>query len=181
VWPLGPGSRARPDIVRKIGTEARAWPGHESHCRDIPIHNIEQHSLLRSRGAFARPGFAFLFSIHPDEGRVERRKGASGLLSRVSARDGPRLLRRGASHGGGTLASRRSTVAILGRGPRFPLRHFLRIRAASSSQPGRSAWRAGSRTSRGLGYEPRPQDATPRSAFGTSPETAPQMSEDSEY
>jgi hypothetical protein len=28
------------------------------------------------------------------------------------------------------------------------------------------------------GYEPQPQDATPRSAFGTSPETAPQMSED---
>src|SRR5262245_42755979 len=28
------------------------------------------------------------------------------------------------------------------------------------------------------GYEPRPQDATPHSAFGSSPETAPQMSED---
>src|SRR5262245_21920872 len=28
------------------------------------------------------------------------------------------------------------------------------------------------------GYEPRPQNATPRSAFGPSPETAPQMSED---
>jgi len=38
---------------------------------------------------------------------------------------------------------------IFGRGPRFHLRHFFRIRAASSSQPGRSAWRAGSRTSRG--------------------------------
>jgi hypothetical protein len=50
----------------------------------------------------------------------------------------------------GTLASRRSTVAILGRGPRFHLRHFLRIRAASSSQPGRSAWRAGPRASRGM-------------------------------
>jgi hypothetical protein len=36
---------------------------------------------------------------------------------------------------------------------------------ASSSQPGRSAWRAGSRASRGDGYEPPPQDATPRSAF----------------
>jgi hypothetical protein len=31
------------------------------------------------------------------------------------------------------------------------------------------------------GYEPPPQDATPRSAFGTSPETAPQMSEDMRY
>ena len=34
-----------------------------------------------------------------------------------------------------------------------------------SSQPGRRAWRAVSRTSRARGYEPRPQDATPRSAF----------------
>ena len=66
---------------------------------------------------------------------------------------------------GGTRASRRSTVAILGQGPRFHLRHFLRIRAASSSQPGRSAWRAGSPASRARGYEPRPQDATPRSAL----------------
>jgi hypothetical protein len=31
------------------------------------------------------------------------------------------------------------------------------------------------------GYEPQPQDATPRSAFGTSPETAPQMSEDMRF
>jgi hypothetical protein len=30
VLPLGPGSRARTDIVRKIGAEARAWPGHET-------------------------------------------------------------------------------------------------------------------------------------------------------
>ena len=35
----------------------------------------------------------------------------------------------------------------------------------SSSQPGHNAWRAVSRTSRARGYEPRPQDATPRSAF----------------
>jgi hypothetical protein len=38
---------------------------------------------------------------------------------------------------------------FLGRGPRFLLRHFLRIRAASSSQPSHSAWRAGPRASRG--------------------------------
>jgi hypothetical protein len=60
------------------------------------------------------------------------------------------LARRGASRVRGTLASRRSTVAIFGRGPRFLLRHILRIRAASSSQPGRSAWRAGPRASRGI-------------------------------
>ena len=33
--------------------------------------------------------------------------------------------------------------------------------------------RAVSRTSRARGYEPRPQDATPRSALGPSPEDAP--------
>ena len=66
---------------------------------------------------------------------------------------------------GGTRASRRSTVAILGRGPRFLLRHFLRIRAASSSQPGRSAWRAGPRASRACSCEPQPRDATSRSTF----------------
>ncbi len=49
----------------------------------------------------------------------------------------------------GTLASRRSTVAVFHPGPRFRLRHCLRIRTASSSQPGRSAWRATSRASRG--------------------------------
>jgi hypothetical protein len=65
----------------------------------------------------------------------------------------------------GRRASRRSTVAILGRGPRFLLRHFLRIRAASSSQPGRSAWRAGPRASRACSCEPQPRDATPRSTF----------------
>jgi hypothetical protein len=41
----------------------------------------------------------------------------------------------------------------------------LRIRAASSSHPGRSAWRAGSLPPEASGYEPPPQDATPRSAF----------------
>ncbi len=41
----------------------------------------------------------------------------------------------------------------------------LRIRAASSSHPGRSAWRAGSLPPGASGYEPPPRDATPRSAF----------------
>jgi hypothetical protein len=134
-----------PGYKRRGSSRARPGPSALPH---IPIHNVKQRSLLRSRGAFLRSGFAFLFSIRPDEGRAERRK-AQYFCCRAVGRDDPRLLRRGASHGGGTLASRRSTVAILGRGPRFLLRHFLRISAASSSQPGRNAWRAGSRTSRG--------------------------------
>jgi hypothetical protein len=49
--------------------------------------------------------------------------------------------------------------------------------AASSSQPGRSAWRAASLPPEASGYEPPPQDATPRSALRMSPDDAPQMSE----
>ena len=50
----------------------------------------------------------------------------------------------------------------------------LRIRAASSSHPGRSAWRAGSLPPEASGYEPPPQDATPRSAFRIVSRTRPQ-------
>jgi hypothetical protein len=50
----------------------------------------------------------------------------------------------------------------------------LRIRAASSSHPGRSAWRAGSLPPETSGYEPPPQDATPRSAFRIVSGDAPQ-------
>src|SRR6266478_7103935 len=42
-----------------------------------------------------------------------------------------------------------STVAVLGAGAALPSPALHRSRTASSSQPGRSAWRAGSRTSRG--------------------------------
>ena len=47
-----------------------------------------------------------------------------------------------------------------------------------SSQPGHRAWRAVSRASRARGYEPRPQDATPRSAFRIVSGRRPSMSED---
>src|SRR5262249_17238094 len=48
----------------------------------------------------------------------------------------------------------------------------LRLRAASSSQPGRSAWRAGARASPGERLQAGPpQDATPRPALRLSPET----------
>jgi len=48
VSPLGPGSRARTDTVRKIGAEARAWPGHERIGR-------ETHQGARSAGPSALP------------------------------------------------------------------------------------------------------------------------------
>src|SRR5262249_37307552 len=57
--------------------------------------------------------------------------------------------------------------------PRFLLRHLLRIRSASSSRPGHSAWRTGSRASRDDGSKPPPRDATPRSAFRYGSRTRP--------
>jgi len=50
----------------------------------------------------------------------------------------------------------------------------IRIRAASSSHPGRSAWRAGSLPPEANGYEPPPQDPTPHSAFRIVSRTRPQ-------
>src|SRR5216684_8385216 len=107
--------------------------------------------------------------IHPRGGGAPKTAlGCSGTRSvpkrvqdareRAFARHARRLRGALSSPSGGTRASRRSTVAILGRGSCFHLRHFLRIRAASSSRPSRSAWRTGSRTSRGFGYEPQPRD-----------------------
>ncbi len=58
--------------------------------------------------------------------------------------------------------------------PRFRLRHFLRS-SCSDAPRGRVIMPAGRCpvTSRACGYEPQPQDATPRSAYGPSPEDAP--------
>src|SRR5262249_36316489 len=106
---------------------------------------------LRSRGAFLRPGFDFLASLTRMRGgpSTERRTGCFcrhpvGVLS--GARQA--LVRRLASLVRETHASRRSTVAILGSGPALPSPAFA-PGPASSSQPGPSAWRAGSRASRG--------------------------------
>jgi len=157
-------------LLRALGGDPSALPRNSySQCQTAQASSFPWR--------VAAPGFCFPLFHPPHEGRAERRK-AQYFCCRAFRRATIRACRGAARVQRDALASRRSTVAIFGRGPRFLLRHFLRISAASSSQPGRNAWRAGSRTSRGLGYEPRPQDATPRSAFGTSPETAPQMSED---
>src|SRR5213076_1852684 len=83
-----------------------------------------------------------------------------------------RLTRRLASPYGGTLASRRSHRGDFGLRSRASLTGIASGSVtASSSRPGRSARRAGSRTSRGGGYKPPPRDATPRSVSGSSLET----------
>jgi hypothetical protein len=137
------------------------------------------NSLPRSRGGFA-PGVLHRCFTHPESrGWAERREtfgcSAEHPWGVHITRHARRLARRLASHNAG-----RSPLGAP------PWRFFTRGRAsltgigagsvtASSSHPGRSAWRAGSRASRGerLRSHP-PQDATPRSAFRIVSRTRPQ-------
>ena len=126
------------------------------------------------RRVFA-PGFCFLGFAHPDEGwrSAEITLGCSG--TRGACLNAARQTPCEAS----CVSRRRSPLGappwrFWAPVPRFLLRHLLRIRAASSSQPGRSARRTGSR---GL---PVPtvtsrlrRDATPRSIFGIVSGDAP--------
>ena len=75
-------------------------------------------------------------------------------------------------------ASRRSTVAIFGRGTHAAVSGSGgRIRPATCPRPGHTAWRTGSRTSRGSGSRRRRGTPLPAPPAGSSPET-PLMSED---
>jgi hypothetical protein len=143
----------------------------------IPIHNVKQRSVLRSRGALLRPGWSLSIRTRPEEGWAERRQ-AHYLCCRVCETRRSARVRRGASHDAGR--------SPLGAPPwRFSAGGRASISGISSgsvqrcsSQPGHNAWRAVSRTSRARGYEPRPQDATPRSAFRIVSRRRPSMSED---
>ena len=155
-------------LTRGHGARDRvSWRGHPLFSVRLCPPYEESLFLVVSFLLFSTPLLSlFAFPIcHPDEGwrSADSRPGAAAPgAGNDAAGQAPGGVP--ASLNGGRRASRRSTVAILGRGPRFPLRHFLRIRAASSSQPGHSAWRAGPRTSRACGCEPQPRDATPSSA-----------------
>src|SRR5262249_37582716 len=93
-------------------------------------------------------------------------------------RDGPRLARRGARPAG------RARLSALHRGDFGPggRASFSGIASGSVQRAPRSqVVMPGGRGPEPPGAvvsEPLPQDATPRSAFGSSPETAPQMSGD---
>jgi len=102
-------------------------------------------------------------SLHPPRGVAERRDGArvqrhpqraEARSRRAVARHARRL--RGALRppAGGRAPLGAPPWRFLAGGRACGLRHCLRIRRASSSRPGRSAWRAGSRASRGQGYKP---------------------------
>src|SRR5262245_29716915 len=130
-----------------------------------------QTAFLLPAARFPRPGFATLASLTPNEGgrSAESRSGAAAPVGRAlgasqdareRAYDAARqaLARRLASHNAGRsplgappwrfFTRGRASVSVGARRPTTAgIR--LRIRRASSSQPGRSAWRAGSRASRG--------------------------------
>src|SRR5262245_50190532 len=131
------------------------------------------NSPSRSRGAFLRPGFAsLLHSPRTRGGRsAEKRSGAAAPVGRAlgASHDagrsplgappwrfrasGPRfrLLRRPPSYNGGQLPS--------GSVQRAPRSQVMVPGGRGPGPPGAN------------GYEPPPQDATPRSAFRMSPET----------
>jgi hypothetical protein len=120
------------------------------------------NSPSRSRGAFLRPGFAtLLHSPRTRGGRsAEKRSGACeapvGRImcvkdARERAYDAIRqaLARRLASRNAGRSPLGAPPWRFFTRGRASVTGIIFRIRAASSSQPGRSAWRAASRASRG--------------------------------
>ena len=125
----------------------------------------------------AAPGFCFSLFHPPDEGRAERRKAQYFRCRARDARPSTPVEARRASSG---------TRSPLGAPPwRFSVGGRASISGISSGFVQRAPRSQvvvpggrGPEPPGADGYEPRPQDATPRSAFGTSPETAPQMSED---
>jgi hypothetical protein len=144
------------------------------------------NSPSRSRGAFLRPGFATLLRQPESRGgrSAERRSGAAAPVGHAITRRVRRLARRLASHDAGRSPLGAPPWRFWAPGTALPSpwapavlqrrAGALRIRAASSSHPGRSAWRAGSLPPGASGYEPSPQDATPRSAFRIVSRTRPQ-------
>ncbi len=136
------------------------------------------NSHSRSRGAFLRPSFASLLHSPRIEGWAERREtfgcsaehpwGTPSCVkdARERAYDAAcqALARRLASHDAGRSPLGAPPWRFWAPGAALPspsapaVLHrragALRIRAASSSHPGRSAWRAGSLPPEASGYEP---------------------------
>ena len=145
-----------------FGTRAARPPPAEPLARFVE-HDAKQRSFLVP-GRVLRPGASWIASS-PDQGsRAERRRGALFCCRASEAR--PIRTRWGAARPM-TRDARLSALhrGDLSRGPRFHLRHSNEIvQRAPRSQvvlPGAVL----PRTSRVRGYEPQPQDATPRSAF----------------
>jgi hypothetical protein len=203
-WRPHPSRRAHAHSTLPSRWSTRAPQGEDGRARGSSLNRslysvfTMSNSPSRSRGACLRPGFCNFASLTRIEGWAERREtfGCSAehpwgvscasktrvnaLMTRYARRlrgalrPMTRDARLSALHRGGfRLPGPR--FRLLGRPPFYNGGQFaFRIRAASSSHPGRSAWRAGSLPPGANGYEPPPQDATPRSAFRIVSRTRPQ-------
>jgi hypothetical protein len=136
-----------------------------------------QCSLLRSRAAFVRRGSSPFLRIHPPkEGVAERRQAHSSLLCRACEARRPRERNAGRPVATGT-PSRRSVVAIFGRGPVLPP-------PAVAPEPMSTCPRQTLRSDgRGPGppalrFAPQSRDATPRSIVRIVSGGRPLTSED---
>ena len=129
----------------------------------MPLLSISRYQTaqLVPAARFLRPGFATLLRSPESRGgrSAERRAGAcEAPVGRAHDAARQALARRLASHDAGRsplgappwrfFTRGRASVSFGARRPKTA-GICLRIRAASSSQPGRSAWRATSRASRG--------------------------------
>jgi hypothetical protein len=177
--------------------DSRTRGSSPNRFRSFPSHDVKQ-PLSFPRRVFLRPGLLTFASLTRIEGWAERREtfgcsaehpwGTPSCVkdARERAYDAARqaLARRLASHDAGRSPLGAPPWRFWAPGAALPSPWApavlqrravaLRIRAASSSHPGRSAWRAGSLPPEASGYEPPPQDATPRSAFGIVSGDAPQ-------
>jgi hypothetical protein len=115
----------------------------EPGFRPCSLHRI----TFRFRAAVGARIILFSFVPTPNEGWAERREARTGLLSRWRGAT-TALATRGASRCDRDGATRRSTVAISGRGTTLHLRQCGRIHVATGPRPGRNTWLTGSRTSR---------------------------------
>ena len=167
--------------------------------QDEDGHRVLQSSPYKQPISFPRrisaPGVLHRCFTHPESrgGRsAEKRSGAcEAPVGRIMTRYARRLARRLASHNAGRSPLGAPPWRFWAPGAALPSpwapavlqrrAGALRIRAASSSHPGRSAWRAGSRTSRGERLRAtRRRTPLPAPPSGSSPET-PLMSEDANF
>jgi len=151
-------------------------------------HDVKQPRSSRSRGAFLRPGFFDFASLTPNRGvggapRNVRVLGGTPVGYAITRRT-KALARRLASHNAGRSPLGAPPWRFWAPGPRFRL--LRRPPSYNGGQlPSGSVQRAprtqvvvpggrGPEPPGANGYEPPPQDATPRSAFRIVSRTRPQ-------
>ena len=93
----------------------------------ITAHDLEQHTLPRSRGAFFRPGFCIVASLTPNRGVGGAPRNVRVLsgtpVGRIMTRYARRLARRLASHDAGRSPLGAPPWRFWASGPRFSHRH----------------------------------------------------------